>query len=255
MRLIGQYLRDIWWIALGYFIVLEGAMIAAILYWPQFRDNIPEIAKLIPFQALQDLLGQVAEAGYWPYFAIQQWFKGCSLFGVAAIAFMGSGIIAREADQRTGEFLFSRPVSRRRVLLSRFSVLSLAAIIPVYLSSITAIWISRGVDEYIGWGHTLAASTYMSLFLLMLCAFTTLLSVISVNQFSAGAVLVGVVLANFAVYLVQSLDRFSLFTSIDVWAFMEIAHGQFPWATAGVFAAATMVQLIAADLLLHRRQF
>ena len=116
MILARQYARGLIWLAVGYFIVLEAAMIAAILYWPKFRDNTPALAKLIPFQSLQDLLTAVQQSGYWPYFAIQHWFKGCSLFGVAAIAFMGSGIIAREADQRTAEFLFSRPVSRRRVL-------------------------------------------------------------------------------------------------------------------------------------------
>jgi ABC-2 type transport system permease protein len=255
MTLFRQYLREVWWIALGYFIVLEAAMIAAILYWPQFRDNVPEIAKLVPFQALQDLLDQVAQTGYWPYFAIQQWFKGCTLFGVAAIAFMGSGIVAREADQRTAEFLFSRPVSRRNVLLTRFSVLCLAAVVPVFVSSISAIWISPNVDEVLPWTATLAASAYMSLFLIMLCAFTTLLSVISTNQFRAGATLVGIILMSFAIYLVQSLDRFSLFTAVDVWTFMAIHQGDFPWGKASAFLGATIVQLGAADILLRRRMF
>ncbi|MCH2135203.1 MAG: ABC transporter permease [Phycisphaerales bacterium] len=250
-----QYLREIWWIMVGYLIILEGAMIAAILYWPQFRDNIPAIAKLVPFQALQDLLAQVEHAGYWPYFAIQHWFKGCSLFGVAAIAFMGSGLIAREADQRTAEFLLSRPVSRRRILLTRFAVLGLAVVAPVYITSITAIWISPAVDEYIGWGETLIASSWMSLFLLMLCGLCTLLSALSTNQFRAGALLVGFILVNFAVYLVQSLDRFSLFKTIDVWAFMEIHLGKTPWFMMGLFATITLVQFAAADLVFRRRMF
>ncbi len=253
--LMRQYFRDIWWIALGYVIILEGAMIAAIMFWPQFRDNIPAIAKVVPFEALQDLLSQMHKAGYWPYFAVQHWFKGCSLFGVAAIAFMGSGIIAREADQRTAEFLLSRPITRRNVLLSRFSVLSLATIVPVFLTSITGIWLSTSVNEYMGWGETLLAATYMSCFLLMLCGLCTLISAMSTNQFRAGTILIGIVLLNFAFYLVQSLDKLSLFKTIDVWAFMNIHMGHAPWGMVAIFLGATIAELVVADWIFRRRTF
>jgi len=255
MMLLRQYFRDIWWIALGYLLILEAAMIAAIMFWPQFRDNVPAIAKVVPFQALQDLISQMHQAGFWPYFAVQHWFKGCSLFGVAAIAFMGSGIIAREADQRTAEFLLSRPISRRRVLLSRFFVLSMATIVPVYLTSITAIWISVNVEEFMGWGDILLAATYMSCFLLMLCGLCTLLSTMSTNQFRAGTILIGFVLANFAIYLVQSIDTFSLFKTIDIWAFMQIHAGEPPWSLGAIFVAVTAVELILADWIFRRRTF
>jgi ABC-2 type transport system permease protein len=195
------------------------------------------------------------QAGYWPYFAVQHWFKGCSLFGVAAIAFMGSGIIAREADQRTAEFLLSRPITRRRVLMSRFTVLSLATIVPVYLTSITAIWFSGEVNEFMGWGETLLAATYMSCFLLTLCGLCTLISAMSTNQFRAGTILIGIVLANFAIYLVQSIDRFSLFKTIDIWAFMHIHTGNTPWGMVAIFLAVTFVELVLADWIFRRRTF
>ena len=250
-----QYARELVWLAVGYLVILEAAMVAAILYWPKFRDNPPAIAKLVPFQSLQDLLAAVQQLGYWPYFAIQQWFKGCSLFGVAAVAFMGSGIIAREADQRTAEFLFSRPISRRRVLLVRFAVLAMAAIAPIYLSSISAIWISPLVDERLGWAATLAASTYMACFVLLLAAATTLLSTLSTHQLRAGGILVGLILVSFAQYLVQGIDHWSLFAAIDVWTFVRIQAGQFPWLRAVLFVAIAAAMLAAADRLLARRTF
>jgi len=255
IALARQYARDLKWLALGYLVILEAAMVAAILYWPKFRDNTPAIAKLVPFQSLQDLLAAVEQSGYWPYFAIQQWFKGCSLFGVAAVAFMGSGIIAREADQRTADLLFSRPISRRRVLLVRFAVLAVAAIGPVYLSSISAIWISPAVGERLGWAETLAASTYMACFILLLAATTTLLSVRSTNQIRAGSILVGIILISFAQYLVPGIDRWSLFKTIDVWTFMQIQAGQFPWLRAALFVTIAAAMLAAADRHLARRTF
>lgn len=255
MSLWRQFLRQRWWIAIGYFIVLEGAMVAAILYWPRFRDNMPTIAKLVPFKAIQDLLASMEHAGYWPYLAVQQWFKGCSLFGVAAIAFLGSGIIAREADQRTAEFLLSRPVSRRRILLVRHVVLTLLVTLPVFLSSISAIWISRSVNEHIGWGEVLASALYMSLFLWTLVSFTTLISAWSMNQMTAGAAVVGVALVSFAIYLVEGINQWSPFTLIDVRVFMAIHDGDYPWWIAGGFILTSLTMLHFADRRFGRRDF
>ena len=255
MSLWRQFLRQTWWVALGYFVILEGAMIAAIMYWPRFRDNIPAIAKLVPFEAIQNLLSSMEHAGYWPYLAVQQWFKGCSLFGVAAIAFIGIGIIAREADQRTAEFLLSRPISRRRVLMVRHGVVCLLVLLPVVVSSISAMWFSRMVGEYVAWGEILLATGYMCVFLWCLTCFTTLISAAASHQLTAGAAVVGLALVSFAMYLVQGLDQLSLFKLIDVHVFMQIHGGDLPWIQAGGLATAAIIMLFGADRVLARREF
>jgi ABC-type transport system involved in multi-copper enzyme maturation permease subunit len=255
MSLWKQFLKQSWWIAVGYFVILEAAMVAAIVYWPRFRDNMPAIAKLVPFDAIQELLKAMEHAGYWPYLAVQQWFKGCSLFGVAAIAFIGSGIIARESDQRTAEFLFSRPVSRRRVLIVRHVMLTMLITVPVFASSVSAIWTSRAVGEYVGWGEILASSLFMSLFLWTLVSFTTLISAWAVHQMSAGAAVVGLALVSFAMYLVEGLNDWSPFALIDVRVFMGIHDGTFPWWTAAGFIATSLIMLHLADRRLGHRDF
>lgn len=255
MSLLRQWLRDTWWIALGYLVILELAMVAAILYWPKFRDNMPAIAKLVPFDSLKRLMESVAIEGYWPYFAVQQWFKGCSLFGVAVAAFLASGIVARDADQKTAEFLLSRPISRTRVLLTRWSIAVALVTIPVYLTSISAIWISPVVDERLGWGDILISSTYMSLFLVMLVTFTTLISAMSSNQMRAGIILIGLILLNFAFYLIQEVDEISLFKTIDVMVFMEIRSGTLPWIASSAFLGTTVIMLLVAIRVFNRRNF
>ena len=255
MSILRHWLRDAWWIVLGYIVILEAAMVAAILYWPKFRDNMPAIAKLVPFESLQRLMDSVEIAGYWPYFAVQQWFKGCSLFGLAAAAFLTSGIVARDPDQKTAEFLLSRPVSRTRVLLTRWIVVVALVIIPVYLTSISAIWISPAVDETLTWSDVLLASSYMSLFLIMLITFTTLVSSLSSHQLRAGIILIGIMLLNFAFYLIQEIDEISLFKSIDVYVFMEIKAGQWPWMATGCFVGATIIMLLASLKIYNRRDF
>jgi ABC-2 type transport system permease protein len=250
-----QFLRQSWWIAVGYFIILEAALVVAILYWPRFRDNMPAITKLVPFRAIQDLLASMEHAGYWPYLAVQQWFKGCSLFGVAAIAFIGSGIIAREEDQRTAEFLLSRPVSRRRVLVVRHVMLSLLVTLPVFLSSISAVWISRSMGEYVGWGEVLVSSLFMSLFLWSLASFTTLVSAWSSHQLTAGAAVVGVALVSFAMYLVEGINQWSPFALVDVRVFMAIHDGAYPWWAAGGFVLASLTMLHFAVRHFAHRDF
>ncbi len=250
-----QFLRQTWLIAAGYLVILEVALVAAVLYWPRFRDNIPGIAKLVPFDAIQDLLGAIEHAGYWPYLAVQQWFKGCSLFGVGAIAFIGSGIIARESDQRTAEFLFSRPVSRRRVLAARHTLVCVLVLGPVVLTSISARWLSESVGEHVAWSLLAGATGYMCLFLWTLICLTTLVSCWAEHQLTAGAVVVGVALVSFALYLVQGLGQFSLFTIIDVRVFMDMRDGVWPWWQIGGLLLAGGIMLLAADWRLRSRDF
>jgi hypothetical protein len=135
----------------------------------------------------------------------------------------------------------------------RTAVLALAILLPVYLSSISAIWISPAVGERLPWKATLMASSYMACFLLMLIAATVLLSVLSTHQLRAGMLVVGLVLLSFAQYLIQGIDQWSLFATIDVWTFMKIGAGQFPWFRAGCFLAAAAGMLTLAETLLERR--
>ena len=55
-------LRAVAWRALAYGLVLEAMLVAAILYWPQFRDNIPAILRLVPGRVMGGMVA--AHAGY-----------------------------------------------------------------------------------------------------------------------------------------------------------------------------------------------
>jgi ABC-type transport system involved in multi-copper enzyme maturation permease subunit len=101
----------------------------------------------------------------------------------------------------------------------------------------------------------LLSATYMSCFLIMMCGLVTMLSAMSTNQFRAGTILIGIVLLNFAIYLVQSIDMYSLFKTIDVWAFMDIHMGNTPWNMVGIFVGVTIVELTIADWVFRRRTF
>jgi ABC-type transport system involved in multi-copper enzyme maturation permease subunit len=255
MMLVRQFLRDTLWVAIGYTVLLLAALTPAILFWPRFQKALPTIQEMIPFESIRRFVEHVEVDGYWPYFCVQQFFKGGSLFGLAAAALIGSGLIAREADQKTAEFLLSRPISRRRVLLTRWAVAVVLITAPIFITSLLGMWISTWVDESLALGEVLCASAFTSLFLVMLLSATVLLSTICDHQLKAGLIVIGVVLLQFALYLVETVNDWSLFSMIDVEVYMRIGGGGFPWWQAGVFAGASAIMVSGAVVLFERRDF
>ncbi len=255
LSLVRQFLRDTLWVAVGYLVLMTGALAAAVFYWPDFRDNMPAIYKLVPFEALKDLIEGIDRFGYWAYFSLQQFFKGCSLFGLAAAALFGSGLVAREADQKTAEFLLSRPISRRFLLLVRFASAAVLVILPVFLSSLVGWWLSSLVGESLEAGPLMAASAYLSLFLLAQLAFCVWLSAGAEHQLKAGIVLIGLMLLQFALYLVKGVGDYTLFALVDVTTLAGIRGDAFPWWQTGAFLAATALFLLLALRRFERRDF
>ena len=79
------------------------------------------------------------DAAYGAYMAIQMYFKAINIIGVACACLFGTALIARERENQTLEFLLSRPVSRSRALFAKFAVCSAAIVVPIFITSWTAI--------------------------------------------------------------------------------------------------------------------
>ncbi|MDA0667268.1 MAG: hypothetical protein O3A95_03655 [Planctomycetota bacterium] len=107
MMLALHYAREQRFLVMGYFVLLLINLIAGTLYWPEMRDNFPEIIKLIPIEPMQKFVRAFEEQGFWAYFCVQHFFKGAGMFGLAAGGLMGSGIIAGEVDHRSNCALFA----------------------------------------------------------------------------------------------------------------------------------------------------
>ncbi|HEX9793025.1 MAG TPA: ABC transporter permease subunit [Planctomycetota bacterium] len=253
--LVRQMIRENLYIAIGYFVLLTIALLAAVLYWPELRDNVPVLIKLVPFDKLKGWVQQMEQEGYWPYFVVQQFFKGCSLFGLAAAALIGSGMVAREADQNTAEFLLSRPVSRRRVLLVRWAVGVVMLAVPVFLSSIAGWAVSVAIDEKVSFVATMICAAYLSLFLMTLFSFTAWMSAGATHQLRPGVTLVGITLLMFALYLVKVANKLSIFMMVDHEVLVPIRDGIYPWGRAAIFVIASGVLLYGALRRFEARDF
>ena len=95
----------------------------------------------------------------------------------------------------------------------------------------------------------------MCLFLWTLICLVTVISCWANHQLTAGAVVVGVALVSFALYLVQGLDRFSVFTLIDVRVFMAMRDGSWPWWQSITLVVSGAIMLVIGDARLQRRDF
>jgi ABC-type transport system involved in multi-copper enzyme maturation permease subunit len=250
-----HWLRENAVLAIGYALLLAINAGFAVLYWPDLRDNFPELIKFVPFEPLQQFVRAWDEYGFWAYFGVQQFCKGAGVFGVAAAGLMGSGLIARDVDNRTAELLLSRPVSRGRVLFSRWSAGALLLVIPLFLTTALGVALAPRVNEAVPWSHALQGAAYVSLFVLCVYTLTVALSARCSHQLKACILVLGFMLLQFAFYLIKVLWDWSLYNLIDLDPLMPIASGTFPWRNALAMAGAALTFYGVAWLQFEKRDF
>ncbi len=232
-----QTLKENIFLAGGYFLLLTLTTTLGIWFWPDLRGAIEEwtgIASFFPLEGLKEVMLRIQDEGYWAYFSVQQFFRGGGVFGVAAAGLLGSGLIAREADNRTAEFLLSRPVSRTRILLTRWGAGVVALSLPLLLAAGVGAACSPLVDESIPLWAALAGAVHTSLFVVAVFSTTVWLSARSTHALRAATLVLGFMLLQFALYLIKVLWHFSAYNLVDLDVMLPLARGVFPWKESGV---------------------
>lgn len=256
--LFRQMLREHLFLVLGYQVLLMVNIAAAIAYWPELRENIesiPAVLKLIPSETLRNMVLMMEEQGYWAYFGIQQLFKGGGVAAMVAAAILGSLLIARESDNRTAEFLFSRPISRTRLFLVRWGTGLLFVELPFVLTTVLA-WAASGfVDETLPFGMVMTAQFHLSLFVAAVFTVAATLSTFAEHQLKPALIVIGLMLFQLAIYMVKGLWDFSLYKTIDLDRLLPIEVGIYPWASAISFVVVIAFALSAGIWQINRRDF
>jgi len=250
-----HFFREQRFLMIGYTVLLALNMIGGAFYWPEMRDNFPEMIKFIPFEPLQDFVRAFDAHGFWAYFCVQHFFKGAGMFGIAAAGLMGTGIVAREVDRRTAELLLSRPISRARILLVRWVTGVVMLFVPFLAVALASIPLAASVDEDLNLAHLLQGTIYSFLFILMAFTATMALSTRFSHYLKAGMLVLGFLLMNLAIYMIQDLWDYSLYNLIDLDLVMPIADGFIPWYEAGWMARVTLLLYGLALWGFRRRDF
>jgi len=247
-------LRSYVWHALGYALVLEAMLAAAILFWPEFRDNIGAIRSMAKLPVLGDMVRSVEAMGVQGYVILQHFFQGCNTLGVAAAVLFAMGAVAGEAQRGTLELWLARPLARRRVLAERFVAGALAVAVPVFLTSATIPWLLAQVGEELPLAPLLLASAHQSLFLIALYAATFLLSCAGSRPIPIAFGMLLFTTLEFALYLVHRVTHTSVFRLSDAEVYGRIfAERALDPRIALPLVAFTIACAVASDVVFHRR--
>ncbi len=215
-------LRAVAWRALAYGLVLEVMLVAAILYWPQFRDNIPAILRLVPGRVMGGMVAAMTSKGAQGYMTFQHFFKGCHLLGGAAAAVFAAGAVAGEAHRGTLEIWLALPFSRQRLLTERYVAGLLAVALPILATSASIPWLLPLVKEDGQLLPYLLVAVHECVFLAAIYSATFLVSALGSRpvEIAFGAILVLVL--ELALYLVMDLTHGSIYRLADIDQFSRI---------------------------------
>ncbi len=210
------------WGALAWFVVLEALLAGAILFWPSFKENLAPLRGLIPIRELRDQFDVMAQMGIAGYVNGQHFFKGCNTLGTLAAVIFAMGAVAGEAYRGTLELLLSRPLSRRQMLLERFTAGALAVVLPVFATSATVPFLLSFVDEHMRFSDLMLASVQQSALLLAIYALTFLYSTLSSKLMQIGFTMLLFTVFQFGMYMIKYVTHYSIFRLTDLTVFMRI---------------------------------
>jgi len=240
--------------SLAYFLILELMLVAAILYWPNFAENVDALKLLAPIPVLKNLVGELEDTGVIGYVTGQQFFKGCNTLGTAAAVLFAVGAVAGEVHRGTLELWLARPYSRGRLLAGRWLRGAIAFSVPVFVSTLTLPWLCSLVDEPMEYLPLVLCAVHQCLFLGAIYTATFLLSAVGSQPTHIALIVLFLTTAEFAIYMVERVTHYSLFRLTDIDDFLGIyQRGSLDWSVCGPLAGATVLLYGAAHVAFRRR--
>ena len=247
-------LRAKLWMGLAYLVVLEALLVAAVLYWPQFSENLEHLKSLIPLEVLREMADKIEESGASAYVHAQHFFKGCNALGGLVAVLFAMNAVAGEAQRGTLEIWLARPLSRRRLLLERWAAGAFWIALPVLLTTASVPLLGRLVDESFDLPLLLLCAVHQSLFLLAIYSIAFLGSCLSSNPLAIGFGVLLAAIAELALYMIERLTHASAFRLADVGLYQEIYDGgSLPWRITLPLAAVSLVCVLVALRVFARR--
>ena len=220
----GKTWREVRAMTLVYTAILILMMVPAVYVWPDLYADLQRpsaMAKAVGSmgefmqRAMDALRNRDEDFAYLSYMALQLFFKGANVAGIAAGVLLGTGLFAREREAMTFEFLLSRPVSRGAILWQKVWPCVIAIVVPIFLANLLAIPVSRRIEFGLPLDRVLWCSLHSALFVLLVFGLTVLASIRCRVQAHAAFWVGGFVIAQLAIYFIPVLRLGSLFRLSD----------------------------------------
>ena len=239
---------------LAYFVTLELLLVAAVLAWPAFLENIGALRSMAaPIPVLGQAMDQIQERGFPAYLLAQHFFKGCNTLGVAAAVLFAAPAVAGEAHRGTLEVWLARPLSRRRILLERYAAGALALCVPLLLSTASVPLLAHRVDEWDPVGPYLLCALHQSLFLLAMYSVAFLWSTLGSHPGTIALSLLFVTTFEFAIYMIKVWTHWSLFRLCDIQTLLDVLDHGLDVPLVGGLALVSGALLVASLVAFERR--
>ena len=254
--------RELWPMLLVYVCIMEILLLPAIVLWPDLQliaKNLGPVLTLTKFLSssiFKDVIESVTNYG--DYYALQVFFKGVNICGSAAAVVIGTGLIARERENHTLEFLMTRPISPSRILIEKYLVAAVGLVLPIFIVAWSGIPLSAWlVDEPISFVGITFAAIHSSIFVLCILTMTTLFSVIFRLQSYTAAVSGVFIVSQATLFFIQTARQFSIFQLSDIDVYAPILSGDQSFTQVCLWPEIWMVSSIlvvylVADRLMQR---
>lgn len=242
MTILRQHFRSEWTSLLGWSVVVAVIVFWVVTLFPAMgaQEGYQQLLASLP-PALKAMLGDLSRLGAlegWLQIEVFSWVPLVMVYYVVAGA---SGIVARDLDRKTGEFLFALPVPRWRIVLTRAAVVA-ANLAVVHAVIYGAIWAGAAyIGEPMRFGPYFRVVAISYALLLSVGSFALFLSTF-VSDYSR-ALLLGMG-STFTLYFLDlGLKTANKGEAFRRWTFFgryrldaALGAGSFPWGDVAVLA-------------------
>jgi ABC-2 type transport system permease protein len=229
-------------------------------FFPTVKPMMDSYNEMLSNPTMKAFLGDLADLTTFSGFITAEVFSYMGIVLGAYVAFLTASFAAGEIEQKSSELMLSLPVSRQKVLLSRFATL-LPIIVVLMVAMLLGIVAGAGyVGETIDVARFACGMLFTAGFLLAVGGGSLLLSAIMSNGRNAAFASIGILLAMFLVEnigsMVTSIDwarRLSLFHYAKVSGFIADPAAQIAWSSLGILLVVAVVFLALAVIAYKRR--
>jgi ABC-2 type transport system permease protein len=232
-------------------------MIPAMLKTPEFEQLIKSYPKaMLPLiSGIVSGVNIFTVEGMLSYYFLAIWW--IVIIAGFAIAF-ATGIVSKEMDEGTIEFLLTEPISRASVILTRFAALAfyILVLIVVTLGSIALLALVYDVE--IKSARLVGVGLVGFALLLTVSAYTLLFSVIFKGRGKAVAWSVVIIFVTHLINALSGLNKtvkelrfLSLFRYYN--PYKILTTGDIPWRDLAVFAVVFVVCIVLSVIIFQRK--
>ncbi len=267
MQIVKKTWKEMRALTLLYLMLLSLLLFLALIYWPESREIFVKKGKLYsaiaPTDSLKKFFWDVAapyaeKAAYAAYVAIQHFYKGINIVGIATAVLLGTGTIAKERERGSFEFLTSRPISRDKILFSITGVLTLCLIVPIFITSMAIAWLAPISGQSLPLHGLVHGAIHSSLFVELILLLTLFFSVLMKTQVQVATSIGAFVIFQVGIFFITGVRKVSLFKLTDYEAYQAMIPGNVEysrlfWSTH-IWLILANLALFVATLLLFRKR-